>query len=52
MNTFSVVNITFHDVADMIHDVNRIANPFPYAAKFIFVSIRNNKLNKSDLKDK
>ena len=28
---------------DMIHDVIRSANPFPYTAKFKFVGVRNNK---------
>ena len=37
-----LVNVTFHDALDMIHDVIR-ANPFPYTAKFMFVGGRNNK---------
>ena len=40
---FLQVNITFYEVVNMIHDVIRTANPFPYTAKFIFVSVRNNK---------
>ena len=28
---------------NMIHDVIRTANPFPYTAKYMFVSVRNNK---------
>ena len=43
MNAFSAVNVTFYDEVNMIHDVITIANPFPYTAKFMFVSIRKNK---------
>ena len=42
MNAFLRVNVTFYDV-NMIHDVIRIANPFPYTAKFMFVGFRHNK---------
>ena len=31
----------FHDAVNMIHDVIRTANPFPYTAKFMFVGVRN-----------
>ena len=36
-------NITFYDAVNMIHGVIKIANPFPYTAKFIFVIVRDNK---------
>ena len=39
---FLQVNVTFYDAVNMIHDVISTANPFPYAAKFIFVGVRNN----------
>ena len=39
---FLRVNGTFYDAVNMIHDVIRTANPFPYTAKFIFVGVRNN----------
>ena len=37
------VNVTFYDVVNIIHDVIRTANPFPYTAKFMFVGVRNNE---------
>ena len=37
------VNVTFYDAVNMIHDVIRSANLFPYTAKFMFVVARNNK---------
>ena len=43
MNAFSGVNVTFYDAVNMIHDVIRKANSFPYTAKFMFVGVRNNK---------
>ena len=43
MNTFSAVNVTFYYAVNMIHDVITTANPFPYAAKSIFVGVTNNK---------
>ena len=43
MNFFLRVNATFYDAVNMIHDVIRTANPFPYTAKFMFVGVRNNK---------
>ena len=49
MYAFLRVNVTFYDEVNMIHDVIRTANPFSYTAKFMFVSVRNNKLNKSDV---
>ena len=36
------------DTVNMIHGIIRTANPFPYSAKLMFVSVRN-KLNKSDV---
>ena len=33
----------FYDAVNMIHDVIRKANQFPYTAKFMFVSVRSNK---------
>ena len=47
---FLRVNVTFHDEVNMIHDVIRTANPFPYTAKLIFVGVRiYNRTNKSDV---
>ena len=43
MNAFSAVNVTFYDAVSLIYDVIRTANIFPYSAKFIYVSVRNNK---------
>ena len=40
---FLWVNITFYDAVNMIRDVIRTANLFPYTAKFMFVGVRNNK---------
>ena len=40
---FLQINATFYEAVNMIHDVIRTANPFPYTAKFMFVCIRNNK---------
>ena len=37
------VNVTFYNAVNVIHDVIRTANPFPYTAKFMFVIGRNNK---------
>ena len=33
MNTFSAGNVRFYDAVNMIHDVIRGANPFPYSLK-------------------
>ena len=47
---FLPVNVTFHDAVNMIHDVIKTANPFPYTAKFMFVGVKNDKkCNKSDV---
>ena len=46
---FLWVNVTFYDAVNMIHDVISTANPYPDNAKFIFVGVRNDKLNKSDV---
>ena len=40
---FLLVNVTFYDAVNMIHDVITKANPFPYTAKFMFVGVRNYK---------
>ena len=40
---FLRVNVTFYDAVRMIYDVITTANPFPYTAKFMFISARNNK---------
>ena len=37
------VNVTFYDAGNMIHDVIKTANTFPYAAKFMFVGVIDNK---------
>ena len=36
-------NAEHYNAVNMIHDVIRTANPFPYTAKFMFVRVRNNK---------
>ena len=46
---FLRVNVTFYDEVSMIHDVIRMANPIPYTAKFMYVGVWNNKLNKSEV---
>ena len=46
---FLRVNVMFYDAVNVIHDVITKANPIPYTAKFMFVGVRNNKLNKSDV---
>ena len=40
---FLWVNVTFYDAVNMIRDVIRTANLFPYTAKFMFVGVKNNK---------
>ena len=40
---FLRVNVTFYDAVNMIHDVIRTANPFPYPVKFKFVGVRNDR---------
>ena len=40
---FLQVNVTFYDVVNMIHDVIRTADPFPYTAKFMSVGVRNSR---------
>ena len=40
---FRWVNVTYYDAVNMIHGVITTANPFPYTAKLMFVSFRNNK---------
>ena len=46
---FLQLNITFCDAVSMIHDVIKTANLFPYAAKFMFVGVRNNQFSKLEL---
>ena len=40
---FLLVNVTFYDAVNVLHDVILTANPFPYTAKYIFVGVTNNK---------
>ena len=40
---FLRLNVMFYDAVNIIHDVIRTVNPFPYTAKFMFVVVRNNK---------
>ena len=42
MYEFFAVNVTFYDAVNMIYDVIRTGNPFPYTATFMFVGVRNN----------
>ena len=46
---FLLVNVTFHDAVNMIHDVMRTSNPFPYTGKFMFVGVKILNFNKSDV---
>ena len=41
---FLWVNVTFYDAVIVIHDVNTTAYPIPHTAKFMFDSVRNNKI--------
>ena len=44
MSAFSLrVNVTFHVAVNMIHEVIRKANSFPYTAKFMFIDVRNSE---------
>ena len=43
MNAFSAGKVTFYDAVNMVHDVIKTANPFPYTAEFMFFGVRNNK---------
>ena len=43
MNAFFASNVTFYDAVNIIHDVITTPNPFPYTAKFMIVSVRNNE---------
>ena len=43
MNAFLLVNLTFYDAMNIIHDVITTPNPFPYTDKFMFVGVRHNK---------
>ena len=45
---FLLVNVTFYDAVNMIYDVIRTANPFPYTATFMTV-LEIINLNKSDV---
>ena len=38
---FLRVNLTFYDAVSIIADVITTPNPFPYAAKFMFIGVRN-----------
>ena len=40
---FLRLNVMFYDAVNIIHDVIRTVNPFPYTVKFMFVVVRNNK---------
>ena len=40
---FLLLNVKFYDADNMIHDVVTTGDPFPYAAKFMLINIRNNK---------
>ena len=43
MNEYLAGKRHLYDAVNIIHDVITTPNPFPYAAKFIFVRVRNNK---------
>ena len=36
-----MVNVTFYDVVNIIHDVITTPDPFPYTAKFMFVVVKD-----------
>ena len=40
---FLRVTVTFYDAVSVIHDVVTTADKIPYAAKFLFDGVRNNK---------
>ena len=40
---FLQVNVTFYDAVNLIHDVIKIDNLFPYTSTFMFVRVRNDK---------
>ena len=40
---FLQVNVMFYDAVNMIRDVIRTANTYPYATEFMFVGVKNNK---------
>ena len=40
---FLRVYVMFYDTVNMTNDVISKANPFPDAARFLFVGVRNNK---------
>ena len=40
---FLLVNVTFYDAVNVIHDVITTANPIPYTANFMYVGVRKNK---------
>ena len=40
---FLWITVTFYGAVNMIHDIIRKANAFPYTAKFMFVQVRNDK---------
>ena len=44
-----LVNVTFYDAVNMIHDFITTANPFQYTANFIFSVLEIIKINKSDI---
>ena len=39
---FLRVNVMFYDTVNIIHDVITAPNQFPYSAKIMFVSLKNN----------
>ena len=48
-----LVNVTFYDALNIIHDVITTPNPFPYTAKFMFVGVKIKKNSTNlTLKDK
>ena len=47
--TFSAGKRHVYDAVNMIHDVIRASDSLPYTAKFMFVGLGSNKVNKSDV---
>ena len=40
---FLLVNVTFYEAVNIIHDVISTADSFPDTAKFMFVSVKRDK---------
>ena len=52
MYAFSAGKRHVFDAVNVIHDVIKIPNPFPYTATFMFVGVKLKKSTSQTLKDK